>query len=154
MAYGELDDARAAVAWVKKQPKIDGDRVFVFGHSAGGMLSSLMSLYSSPAVIDTGSTGGLYSALVFESSEIPFQDERLEKLLRLFGPHVSQMRQPHFACVGQDDPHPLQVLGYVRRDVEGLKVPFEWKVVAGDHFTAVGPCVRAYLERALRLMGK
>lgn len=44
--FGELDDIRAATEWLKKQPNIDPDRVYLGGHSTGGTLVLLASAYA------------------------------------------------------------------------------------------------------------
>jgi dienelactone hydrolase len=39
----ELDDARAALAQLAAHPRVDGERVFLFGHSVGGMMAPLLA---------------------------------------------------------------------------------------------------------------
>lgn len=151
-AYGELDDVRAAITWVAQQPELDPQRVVVFGHSAGGMLAALLSLLDTPRVLDTGSTGGLYAAEFFDQFELPFRDSEQERALRLFAPHVDQMKQAHLACVGAEDAYAAQILADLRRELGGQATPLAWLVVPGDHGSAVAPCVSAYLERVLRLL--
>lgn len=40
---GEVDDVLAAVRWLKEQPGVDPERVFVGGHSTGGTLALLVA---------------------------------------------------------------------------------------------------------------
>lgn len=44
--YGETDDVVAATKWLKQQPFVDPDRVFLGGHSTGGTLALLSSEYA------------------------------------------------------------------------------------------------------------
>ena len=45
---GEVDDAVAAGRFIASQPGIDSGKVFVAGHSVGGVLTSLVSMLPSP----------------------------------------------------------------------------------------------------------
>jgi dipeptidyl aminopeptidase/acylaminoacyl peptidase len=44
--FGELDDLVAATAWLKQQPGVDPDRVYLGGHSSGGTMVLLASEYA------------------------------------------------------------------------------------------------------------
>lgn len=44
--YGELDDLVAATKWLKQQPGVDPDRVYLGGHSSGGTMVLLAAAYS------------------------------------------------------------------------------------------------------------
>lgn len=39
--YGEVDDVMAAMAWLKAQPGVDAQRIYLGGHSTGGTLALL-----------------------------------------------------------------------------------------------------------------
>lgn len=45
--FGELDDLVAATRWLKEQPFVDPDRVYLGGHSSGGTMALLASEYAS-----------------------------------------------------------------------------------------------------------
>lgn len=47
MFYGELNDVLAAADFLRKQPFVDANRIFLAGHSAGGTLALLGALASS-----------------------------------------------------------------------------------------------------------
>jgi pimeloyl-ACP methyl ester carboxylesterase len=152
LAFGELDDARAALEFAKTITGADPSRMVTFGHSAGGMLSSLLALYPSLPVIDTGSAGGLYGPALFDGLPRPFVDDPIERRMRLFAPYVRQMKQPHFACVGDGDRFPRNVLTEVTTVATSAHLPLETAVVPGNHFGSLAACMEAYLARVLPKM--
>jgi acetyl esterase/lipase len=149
LAFGELDDARAAIAFVHQIPEADPARVVVFGHSAGGMLSSLLALSPDLPVKDTGSAGGLYGANLFDHLARPFVDSPSERRMRLFAPYARQLKQPHFACVGDEDGMSRPVVEAVAKVEAQAHLPLVASVVKGDHFASLAPCMEQYLARVL-----
>lgn len=114
-AYGEVDDARAALRFIRQNPRIDAERAFVFGHSSGGLIAGLLALYPDLGVKDTGSVGALYDEGLFDEDAFrPFRDSEKERALRVFAPSVDQLRTPHFACVGRQDLFPMVMAGAAR----------------------------------------
>ena len=148
--YGELDDARAALEAMRQDPLIDQKRLFVFGHGAGGVLSALLTLSPTLDAVDTGSAGGIYQGPVFDSLELPFQDSEIERRLRLFIPHMRQMKTPHLACVDRQDPA-YDATVFARVIADRARLPLTMLEVAGDHVSSLSPCLSAYLNRALAL---
>ena len=151
MLYGELDDALAALAWLRARGDVDRDRVFVFGYSAGGMLAALLALHPDLDARLTGSANGIYDTSVFDQQLIPFLDVPLERELRLLLPHVEELAQPHVACVGAGDPGVSSAKRAAAR-AAAAGLPFELVITPGDHNASVGPCIEAYLERVLALI--
>jgi pimeloyl-ACP methyl ester carboxylesterase len=149
LAFGELDDARAAIDRARAIPGVDASRVVVFGHSAGGMLASMLSLYPDLPVLDTGSAGGLYGPGLFDSLKRPFVDSPLERRMRLFEPYMEAMKHPHYACAGDADPFPRAVAARLAKQATHEHLPFEAVLIPGNHFTSLRGCLRAYLARVL-----
>jgi pimeloyl-ACP methyl ester carboxylesterase len=148
-AFGELDDARAAIDAVRSFEDLDAERVVVFGHSSGGMLTSLLALAPSLPVHDTGSVGGLFNHTVFDGNEVPFVDNTRERQMRLFSPYVRQLKQKHFACVGEGDARSRPITEFTGRVAAQARVPLEIRIVPGDHRESLPLCMDAFLERAL-----
>lgn len=148
-AYGELDDARAALAMVAAIGDLDAKRVVVFGHSAGGMLSSLMALYPDLPALYTGSIGGFYSGDIFEAmGKPPFEDSDTERIMRLSAYHAAEFKHPHFACVGELDEWPRAVAAEAAKASSQITM----YAVPGDHFASVAPCMNAYLKHVVPLV--
>lgn len=150
MLYGELDDALAALAWLRARPEVDPERVFVLGHSAGGMLAALLALVPGLGARLTGSVNGIYEASVFDLQRVPFVDTPVERELRLMGPQVEEIAVPHFACVGADDLAAAPAEAAARR-AAAAAAPFEMVVVPGDHYASLAPALERQLERMLAL---
>jgi hypothetical protein len=147
MLWGELDDALAALAHVRARPDVDSERVFVLGHSAGGMLAALMAFEPELDARLTGSIDGIYGPEIFDYQQLPFVDTPRERELRLAAPHIESLEQPHVALVGRDD------LALASTQEAGLRaaragVPFAAVVVPGDHRRSIGPGITAFLACA------
>jgi dienelactone hydrolase len=144
MLWGELDDALAALDHVRRLPEIDPERVFVFGHSAGGMLAALMAFEPSLDARLTGSIDGIYGPEVFDYQQLPFVDTPLERELRLALPHIEELEQPHIALVGRDDLALASTQAAAERAARA-GVPLEAVIVPGDHRQSVAHGITAFL---------
>jgi len=148
LLYGEIDDARAAIRWLADRPRIDKGRIYTFGHSIGGGVSALLSLWDDIPVLSTGSSGGLYPYTAFNgwSSIIPFDRRNpLERQLRLLLGNTADMKRPHFAFLGEDDPM-KSVLGPAEEEAKATGAPLTVRVVEGDHFTSLGRAMRGFVH--------
>lgn len=104
LLFGELDDLVAAAHFTRTLPEVNGNRIAIFGHGTGGMLSALASLVPQLPAQHTLSSAGLRPESAFEVLKGPFSDSARERRLRLFGPNVYHMQVPHTACVAERDP--------------------------------------------------
>jgi acetyl esterase/lipase len=143
--FGEVEDAKAAIAWFATQERVNASRIYTFGHSAGGVISALLSLHAVP-IRHGGSSGGLYGTSLFDHSkaEAPFQvDDPRERELRVLVGNVKWMQRKHHAFVGVGDG--LQDVDSARRELrEGPQLSII--KMTGDHFTSLAPAVRAYVD--------
>jgi acetyl esterase/lipase len=148
LLYGEVDDARAAIKWLAAQPRIDKDRIYTFGHSVGGGLSALLSLWDDVPVAATGSSGGLYPYTVFGvwNEILPFDRRNpLERQLRLLLGNTGDMKHPHHAYIGKDD-ELKSVVGPAEAEAKTSNAPLHVTIVDGDHATSLAPAMRAFLK--------
>lgn len=144
MLWGELDDALAALAWLRERPEVDPQRCFVLGYSAGGMLAALMAFEPELDVRLTGSIDGIFGSEIFDYQALPFVDSPRERELRLALPHIESLEQPHLALVGRDD-IALESTRAAAERAERAGVPLAAVVVPGDHQQCVDPGMAAFL---------
>ncbi|HEY8708414.1 MAG TPA: CocE/NonD family hydrolase, partial [Burkholderiaceae bacterium] len=145
MLLGEVDDASAAIAWMASQPGVDPSHVYTFGHSAGGIISALLSLRAVP-IRHGGSSGGLYGTLVFDidwvQKALPFADSPDERAMRVLVGNVRWMQRRHYAYVGSGDPD-QEVTAASEEVGPGSLLVIEQ--MPGDHFTSLPASVKAYI---------
>lgn len=106
---GEVDDVKTAARHLAGHPRVLDDRLYVFGHAAGGALAALLALDPEPSVRLTGSSGGLYAPSVLlawaREGYVPFRPlAARERDLRTPVRFADQLVVPHHAYVGEDDP--------------------------------------------------
>lgn len=148
LLYGEVDDARAAIKHLVQDKRIDKGRVYAFGHSIGGGIAALLSLWEDVPLLATGSAGGLYPYTVFAawSDLLPFDKRNpLERQLRLLLGNTGDMKRPHFAYIGEDD-EMTSVVGPAREELKTTNAPLTVAVVPGDHYGCLGPAMRRFLR--------
>ena len=143
MFLAEQEDAIAAVRWLAAQPFVDPERIYTFGHSAGGAISALLSLRDDVACRHGGSSGGLYDERIFSSLEMtPFDpQDSAECRMRVLVGNVRWMRRRHFAYCGKDDRG--QAVAAARRE-SGTSSLLSIKELAGDHFTSLPTAIAEY----------
>jgi acetyl esterase/lipase len=148
MYLGELDDAHAVLERARTLDGIDPDRIVVFGHSSGGILSALLAMFPDLHVLATGSAGGLYDVSLFDTVPVPFHDTPEERRMRVPVPHLTELAQSHWACIGEGD----SILAGARDAVARARAsgaPIELVVVPGDHLTSAGACVEGFVAHVL-----
>ena len=148
LMYGEVEDALAAARWLSAASKAGPTKVAFFGHSVGGAVAELTSLWSAESVVLSGSIGALYPPEVFQAwgALVPFDaTNRKEVSLRSFVSNLSSMKRRHLAYVGSEEPQAQLVKAY--KDLVGkYNAPLSIAVVPGNHETSIAPAMRAFLE--------
>lgn len=151
MFFGEVDDLLAATRYVAVRPDVDPERIFVFGHSAGGVLSSLLALRADSRVAATGSSGGMYlpvALLDFGPELLPFDaSDPWESQLRSMLPHVAHLEVPHTAYVGADDDFIMQDINEIRRLGARGGNSFSLEILDGDHHTSLEQAAVDFMTR-------
>jgi hypothetical protein len=155
MFFGEVEDAKAAIHWLSQQPFVQTGQVYVFGHSAGGAISALLSLVDDVPVRLTGSAGGLYGPETFDawSDFVPFDmNDPQEREMRLLLGNVRHMQRSHYAYIGRLDRLQRHLPEFRREmSVEGSRlVLFK---TAGDHLSCLRPALIDFL-RVIRIRNR
>ncbi len=157
LLWGEVDDARAAVGWIAQQPNVDPSRIYAFGHSIGGGIAAMLTLYPELPLRRTGSCGGIYVPETFarwNQSEsngdlVRFDPSDPDEIqLRVLGPNVAWMNHPHIAYVGREDPWFAINARQVLERAWAKGKPFEVIEVEGDHMSSLPRSLGAFLELA------
>jgi acetyl esterase/lipase len=157
LLWGEVDDARAAVEWVATQAAVDRSRIYAFGHSIGGGITAMLTLYPELPLRRTGSCGGIYVPETFgrwarrstDADLIRFDpDDPNETHLRVLGPNVEWMVHPHVAYIGAQDQSFMPNATAVLERAWALGKPFEIMQVEGDHMASLPPALAAFRELA------
>ena len=154
LLWGEIDDARAAIEWVAAQPMVDRQRIYAFGHSIGGGVAAMLSLYPALPLRMSGSCGGIYMPETFgrwaasknNSELVRFDAEDPDETqLRVLGPNIAWMVHRHIAYVGEDDPWFVENAAVLEKRAWELGRPFERVVVEGDHMGSLHGALAAFL---------
>jgi dienelactone hydrolase len=147
LLYDEVDDALAAADYLARQPFVDSDRLFVAGHSVGGILAQLAAQTSKrfrAAASFSGSTDQvLYCRYGIDKNEIPFD---------LTNPRETQMRSPlayaaSFKCpvrlyYGSKEKHFAKMTARTAAIAKEKGLDVEAISVEGDHMSSVPEAMR------------
>ena len=151
--YGEVVDAKNAINWIANQEYIDPEQIYAFGHSSGGGISSLLTLYEDVPVKHTASCSGLYrdQTLIRMSDRpgVPFNAEiKEERRLRLLIGNLKYMKKQHYAFHGDTDM--LETAKIANSEIENVAdCKLEIVEVKGGHFDSVFPAIDEYLKLIL-----
>jgi hypothetical protein len=143
---GEVDDAKESIRWIAKQPFADSTKIYVFGHSIGGGISSLLSLEQNVPIAKSGSSGGLYSQDFYGWEDIiPYDSKNLlEGKMRVLIENINSMQINHFAFIGTKD----QAFYNHKDEFDAKSKNTKLKVlyIEGDHFTSLEPSMKKFIE--------
>jgi acetyl esterase/lipase len=155
MMFGEVDDAAAAINWLASQKNVDSKNIFVFGHSSGGVMAAMLSLYDKLPVSHTGSAGGLYGPDIFDllSKNVPFDlSDNQERQMRVLIGNIKFMKRPHFAFIGTEDIHMKKEIA--KQEATDTHAPLTITEIPGDHSSTLDPAMQKYLEIILQKTGR
>jgi dienelactone hydrolase len=140
--YDEVDDALAAADYLAKQPYVDNSRLFVAGHSVGGILA-MLSAEASPRFHAAASFSGspdqvLYCRYGFPKKEIPFDvaDPR-EFEVRSPLAYAGSFKCPVRLFYGTDEKHLDETSKRTAAIAKEKGIDCEAIPVEGGHETAV-----------------
>ena len=150
MYYGEVDDARAALAYLAAVPGVDAKRLYAAGHSAGGSLVMLLAELS-PRLCKAAACGGfpdmhfyvlLKKQNPFGVAPFDWQDPA-EADLRSPRRYVKDLHCPLALYFGEEDKFYLAQAKMMKIEAEntGKQVVVETIPGAG-HSSALGSAIR------------
>jgi acetyl esterase/lipase len=149
---GEVDDAKAAIAWLAEQPIVDRNRIYAFGWSYGGFISAMLSLFDDIPLRHSGSIGGLLSPVLFDKWArlgwaLPFDgsDAKEGELRSLVG-NVQWMKRRHYAYMGSADSEYVPAIVAAKREIAYGPSQLEIVMVPGEHFGSAAPGITRYLD--------
>ena len=148
---GELDDLKAAARFFAEEPDVDVDRLYAFGHSAGGGLVALLSLDEDQPFKKLATSNGVYAATTFlrwkaeDPKKVPFDVKNLdERTVRALVPNAHEMVHPLVMYVGSDDAWNVKHAAIVKeRAPAGLA---DVVTVPGDHMGSLPEALRRFRE--------
>ncbi len=148
IAFGEVDDLRASITFVSQQPGVDTRRIYLIGHSAGGMISSLAALYTDLPVALSASIGGVYTpeTVCGMTDTATFDvNDPVECQLRSLLPFASELPREHRAYIGTEDVGIRQQMPSIRNAVARSNGRLVVVDVPGDHLQSVAPALADFL---------
>jgi dipeptidyl aminopeptidase/acylaminoacyl peptidase len=140
---GEVDDAIAAGRFVSMLPNVDGENVFVAGHSVGGVLTCLVAMLPSPykaaAALDGYVDMELWAA-GSPDAHVPY-DRNVREEVRVRNPmaFAASIRCPLRLYAGEDG---REVNAPLAAKAKQAGKDCELVVVRGDHQAMVAPAVQ------------
>ncbi|MDL2322292.1 alpha/beta fold hydrolase, partial [Desulfosarcina sp. OttesenSCG-928-B08] len=153
LMFGEVDDAVNALKWLSKQPFVDPDQIYMFGHSIGGGISAMVSLMDDVPLRHCGSSGGLYDARTFHGwyrewgpNFCPFNpDDKTECRMRVLEGNLASMKRNHYAYIGTKDVWFHSTAKRMKKENKGIGRLFI-EEVPGDHFESLEESVMRYFK--------
>jgi hypothetical protein len=148
LAFGEVDDLRASIAFVRTFPGVDAQHIALIGHSAGGMVASLAALAPDLPVELTASIGGIYSperVCAISAGEVFDSNDPEECRLRSLLPFAAQLPRVHRAYLGLHDIGIRQQMGDIQRAVASSNGRLVVIDVPGDHRGSIAPAVADFI---------
>lgn len=149
LMLGEVEDAANAARWLAKQPYVDPENIYMFGHSIGGGISAVVTLLDNVPLRHTGGSGGMYYSKIFEAWKddvTPFDYRDLKECrMRMLVDNTDSMLRKHYAYIGNGDDFFLPVVEiYQSGDFPAPLLYTE--LVPGDHFTSFDGAVQRYFR--------
>lgn len=148
---GEVDDVKAATRMFVAEPDVDVNRLYVFGHSAGGGLVSLLALDPDVPFRILATSNGLYSAGTFtrwkrdEPDKVPFDVANLdERTVRALVPNAHELVHPLTVLVGDQDTWVLKHTEAVKARAPRNLVTVH--VLKGDHMGSLPAALARFKE--------
>lgn len=147
---GEVEDGINAVRWLARQKFVDRERLYTFGHSAGGVISAMLSLHDDLPIRLGGSSGGLYGYQLFDaiSDRVPFDlQDPMEREMRVLPGNIRWMKRPHVAFAGDADGALRPGVQAAEAELRTVRAP-KLRIVhhPGNHNSALPDAMQRFLK--------
>lgn len=146
--YGEADDILAAAAFLRHQPGVDPDRIYLGGHSTGGTLALLVAEHTNVfrAVFAFGAVSDVRG---YGPDHLPFDlASRTETDLRAPVKWLNAIHTPTFVLEGAKRDGNIGELRIMARANRNPLVHFH-PVKGADHFSVLQPVTRLIATKIL-----
>ncbi|MCB9895394.1 MAG: alpha/beta fold hydrolase [Planctomycetes bacterium] len=148
LGYDELvGDAQAALTYLIGRAEIDKSRVFIIGHSEGGLTAPILAGRNDIAgvVFMAGMGRNLYDVTIDQTTaameKLPkAMRENNMKVQREFQDAVKEDREPNFEIIGKDKATVDAIKAVYKKQVEPLKAWWH------DHFVLDVPAIHAEVK--------
>ncbi len=144
--FGEVDDVLAAADYLRKQPFVDPERIYLGGHSTGGTLA-LLTAECSDRFRAVFSFGPVDDMAGYDAEYKPFSTKDPKELqLRAPGRWLHAIASPVFVFEGSGGN--WQPLRAMARASKNPNVKF-FEIKNGDHFGVLGPTNKLIAQKIL-----
>ena len=140
--YGEVDDVLAARAWLAKQPYVDPERIYLVGHSTGGVVSLLAAASSRGAFRAVFAIGPVDDPAVYgERATVYDTSDPEERRLRAPGAWLDVIVDPTWVLEGDQGRLGARGAASIRSMQDSTdNSALRFAVVEGlDHFSVLRP---------------
>lgn len=150
--YGEVDDLLAAIDWLRHQPSVDPDRIWLGGHSTGGTLV-LLAAEAGVDVRGVVSFSPVARPGVYGAQHLAYDPtDAVEDGLRSPIDHLAGIRAPTLVITGTQD---RNVLDLSAMDTASDHEPVSFVPVEGaNHFDLLAPINLALARQLLHTKGR
>lgn len=149
--YDEVDDVLAAADWLRSQPYVDADRVFIAGPSAGGTLALLAAMASKSFRAAASYSASPDQVLLCKHAKHAARDvpvdisDRQELTMRSPLAFAASLKCPTRVYFGSQEPHFRETSRKLAGVAKEHGIDAEVVQVPGDHGSSVAPAVRQSL---------
>jgi dipeptidyl aminopeptidase/acylaminoacyl peptidase len=150
--YDEVDDVLAAAAYLRKQPYVDADRLYLAGPSAGGTLV-LLSAMASKHFRAAASFSAMPDQVLFckhakgARRDVPLDLTDLKELeVRSPLAYAASLKCPTRIYYGSKEPYLVATSQMTAKVAKGKGLDVEAVQIEGDHGTSVPPAIKQSIE--------
>jgi dienelactone hydrolase len=144
--YGEVDDVLAARAWLAKQPYVDPERIYLVGHSTGGVVAMLAAASSDGDFRAVFASGPVHDPSVYGAPAVVYDTtDPEERRLRAPMEWLWAIADPTYVFEGDQGRLGARGAESIRAMQANSENPsLRFAVVEGmDHFSVLRPATEA-----------